>query len=300
MSRDRATFIGAVTLLLWAGLAVLTLHTAPVPPFLLTATSFAIGGSVGLAWAVWTGGVRHLRQVPVAAYVFTTLGLFSNHAFFFAALRWGPAAEVTLVNYTWPLLIVLLSAALPNERLRLRHLLGAGIAFAGLLVLHGFRPLSAHGGVGVLLALGSAVTWAVYSVGSRQLKAVPTEAVAVACLSTALFALGAHLSLEETVWPTTRSGWAALVLIGLGPAGVAFLTWDIGMKHGHIQLLGVAAYAAPLMSALLLVLEGAVPATPAFGLAALLITTGSLVASGIGLEAAFGRRRAGVETSTDG
>ncbi len=42
----------------------------------------------------------------------------------------------------------------------------------------------------------------------------------------------------------------------LGPVGLAFYVWDIGVKQGDIQLLGTSSYAAPLLSTLLLVLVG--------------------------------------------
>ena len=44
--------------------------------------------------------------------------------------------------------------------------------------------------------------------------------------------------------------------LGIGPVGLAFYAWDIGMKQGDVRLLGVAAYAAPVLSTLLLVLAG--------------------------------------------
>lgn len=283
MTRARATAVGLSTLLLWATLATLTIRTAPVPPFLLTAVTFAIGGAVGLGWAAWRGRLAPLAQVPLAAYAFATLGLFGNHAFYFAAFRWGPAADVMLVCYLWPLLIVLGSACLPGERLRARHLAGACLAFGGVATLLSGPAGGGTAWPGVGLGLGCALTWAVYSVGSRALGAVPPEAVAVSCLATAALSVPAHLLVEETAWPATQAGWAALALIGVGPVGVAFLTWDVGCKRGNIQLLGVASYAAPLLSTALLILAGEVRATPALALAAALVTAGSLVAAGAGL-----------------
>jgi drug/metabolite transporter (DMT)-like permease len=47
-----------------------------------------------------------------------------------------------------------------------------------------------------------------------------------------------------------------VLALGIGPVGAAFFTWDIGMKRGDIQLLGVASYAAPLLSTLALVAAG--------------------------------------------
>ena len=133
--------------------------------------------------------------------------------------------------------------------------------------------------LGLTLAFGCAITWAVYSVLSRRIGDVPTESVTVYCLATAILSLVAHVLLERTVWPDSALGWLSVLALGIGPVGAAFFTWDIGMKKGDIQLLGVASSAAPLLSTLALVAAGM--ATPSWTLllAALLITGGAALAA---------------------
>ncbi|HSF65018.1 MAG TPA: EamA family transporter, partial [Paracoccaceae bacterium] len=169
---------------------------------------------------------------------------------------------------------------LPGERLRPLHVLGAVVAFAGAaLIVLGRDAGGAANLPGLVLAFGCALTWAAYSVLSRRLGDVPTESVTVFCLATAALSVLVHLAVEETVWPATGLGWLAMLALGLGPVGAAFFTWDIGMKRGDIQLLGVASYAAPLLSTLALVVAGIAPATPTLALAALLIAGGAALAA---------------------
>ncbi|TAG28548.1 MAG: EamA family transporter, partial [Rhodobacterales bacterium] len=108
---------------------------------------------------------------------------------------------------------------------------------------------------------------------------VPTESVTVFCLATALLSAIAHLALEDTVWPVGALGWGAVLALGIGPVGAAFFTWDIGMKRGDIQLLGVASYAAPLLSTLALVVAGITNPSWAIALAAVLIAGGAALAA---------------------
>ena len=279
MTRQRATAIGFTAILMWALLALLTIGSAPVPPFLLNALCFGIGGVIGLAWTARRGfGV--LTAVSWKVYAFGTLGLFGYHALYFTAFRIAPAAETGLIAYLWPLFIVLLSGLLPGERLTARHILGALIAFAGAaLIVLGRGGEGAASPLGLVLAFGCALTWAGYSVLSRRLGEVPTESVTVFCLATALLSVAAHLMLETTLWPTEASGWLSVLLLGIGPVGAAFFTWDLGMKKGDIQLLGVASYAAPLLSTLALVLAGIAQPTYAIAVAALLITGGAAIAA---------------------
>jgi drug/metabolite transporter (DMT)-like permease len=279
MTRLRATAIGFTAVLMWSLLALFTIGSAPVPPLLLNAICFGIGGLIGLIWTARTGfGV--LRGVSWKVYAFGTVGLFGYHLLYFTAFRLSPTAETGLIAYLWPLFIVLFSGLLPGERLRAQHVIGALIAFAGAAVIVMGRTGDGQAStLGLLLAFACALTWAGYSVLSRRLGAVPTESVTVFCLATALLSVVTHLALEQTVWPEDILGWAAVLALGIGPVGAAFFTWDIGMKRGDIQLLGVASYAAPLLSTLALVLAEIAKPTWTIALAAVLTTAGTALAA---------------------
>lgn len=281
MSRPQATLIGFSAVALWALLALFTVGSAPVPPLQLNAICFAIGGAIGLVWVGASEGFGVLRQISWKVYAFGTVALFGYHLLYFSALRLAPPAEASLIAYLWPLLIVLFSGLLPGERLRPLHILGALIAFAGaaLIVARGGVSASASALPGYGLALLCALTWSSYSLISRRLGSVPTAAVAVYCLATAVLSTGAHLALEETLWPSTALGWGSVLALGIGPVGLAFYTWDIGVKRGDIQLLGTASYAAPLLSTLVLVSFGVAAASVILVLAAAMIAAGALLAA---------------------
>ncbi len=281
MTRSKATAIGFMAILLWSLLALFTVGSAPVPPFMLNALTFALGGTVGLVWTIFGGGFRQLRSVPFRVYAFGTIGLFGYHFLYFSALRLAPAAEAGLICYLWPLLIVVFSGLMPGERLTALHILGALLSFAGtaLLILGKGGALPDGAIAGFALALLAALTWALYSVLSRRIGEVPTASVAVFCLATAALSAITHLGLETTEWPIGQTGWLSVLALGLGPVGLAFYVWDLGVKKGDIQLLGVVSYAAPLLSTLALVVAGIAKPTAHIAVAALLITTGAALAA---------------------
>jgi drug/metabolite transporter (DMT)-like permease len=287
MSRQKATAIGFTAVLMWALLALFTIGSAPVPPLQLNAMCFAIGGGIGLIWTARGTGLAILRSVPWTVYTFGTIGLFGAHFLYFTAFRMAPMAETGLIAYLWPLLIVLMSGMLPGETLRPLHLLGAFLAFAGaaMIVLKGGASLDMTALPGFGVAFIFALTWATYSVLSRRLGTIPTETVTVFCLAAAALSGLAHLVLEQTVWPENAIGWLSIIGLGIGPVGIAFFTWDIGMKRGDIQFLGVASYAAPLLSTLTLIAAGVTTATGTLAFAAVLITAGAALAARAGASA---------------
>ncbi|MCB1489848.1 MAG: EamA family transporter [Bauldia sp.] len=280
-SRRIATLIGFTAVLMWSLLAVLTAASGRVPPFQLTAMAFAVSGLLGLVWIATTGRLRELA-LPARAWLLGVGGLFGFHFFYFTALRGAPPVEASLISYLWPLLIVVFSALLPGERLRWYHLAGALLGLAGtFVVVSGGRELTIDPRflAGYAAALAAALTWSAYSVLSRRFATVGTGAVAGFCLATAALSGVAHLALEETVWPASTGEWLAVLGLGLMPVGAAFYVWDYGVKHGDIQILGASAYAAPLLSTVILILAGYAMPTWSIAVAAALITGGAALAS---------------------
>lgn len=284
MTSRLATAIGFGAVLMWALLALLTVGSAPVPPLQLNAMCFTLATVLGLVWAARTGQMQVIWRVRPSVLAFGSLGLFGYHALYFSALRLAPPALAGLIAYLWPLLIVLMSALLPGERLRAGHILGALLGFAGAALViigstGGMVETAPNAMLGYLLACACALTWAGYSVGARRMGDVPTVAVAAFCAVSACLSWAVHFALETTIWPQDGLTWLSVAGLGAGPVGLAFFLWDIGVKKGDIQMLGTAAYAAPLLSTLALVTAGIAALTPQLGLAAILITSGAALAA---------------------
>jgi len=295
----RATLIGVIAILLWAALALLTAMTqdaggagGAIPPFELLALSFGvacIGGVILLA--LRGGGFRLLLQAP-SAWLTAFIGIFLYHALYFFALSSTPPAEASLIAYLWPLLIVLFAACLPGEHLRWRHLGGAVLGLGGTALLLAKKLIAARNGVavdgsiwGYLAAFGCAFTWSGYSVINRRFGATPSEMIIGVCGAIALAGGACHLLLaqagiETTVVPNLTQ-WLAIIGLGIGPTGLAFLAWDHATKHGRLSLLGSLSYLSPLLSTLLLITAGRAEASWQILLAAILIILGAAVATGI-------------------
>ena len=273
---------GCAAIALWGSLATLSVLAGPIPPFQMVAMTFAIGAAIGVVRAILRGvDPARLIDWPARVWLLGVGGLFGYHALYFAALQLAPPAEANLVNYLWPLLILLLSAPLAGERLGWAHLAGAMLGLAGVVLLALGRGVSFTGAnlLGYLLALGCAFTWSLYSVLSRRFGETPTDAIAAFCGVSAALSLVCHALFERTVWPSSPGAWLALLALGLGPAGSAFYLWDHAVKRGDIRALGALSYATPILSTALLIAIGLAQPTRILFAAAVLVTAGALLAS---------------------
>ena len=283
--------LGAIAL--WSMLAVLGVKLAHVPPFLLTGLALLVGST--LAWP-FVAMRPALWKVPIEAVALGVYGLFGFHLLLFIALRQAPPVQANLLNYLWPLLMVVLAPLLlPTVRLRPAHVVAALAGFAGAaLAIAGGGPAGATaagaasavpdvGGVfwGYMAALGSALIWATYSLGTRRLAdeglQVPTSAIGLFGAVSGLLALACHARFEPAVTLGVRDG-LLIVVTGFGPLGVAFYLWDRALKLGDPRTIGVLSYLTPLASTLLLVLATGRGFSGGLLLAAVLISGAAMVA----------------------
>lgn len=282
MQVKRGNIYGVFTILLYSSLALFSIFTSNIPAFELTSLSFFVASFVGLAFLKKQKiHISKLIKIPVKAWIIGISGLFGYHFFYFLAIKNAPAVEANLINYLWPLLIVIFSSFLPNEKLRWFHILGTifGLLGAFLLVSKGGSfSFEAEYFWGYIFAIIAALIWSSYSVISRTLSHIPTYAVTGFCMATAVLSGICHFIFETTVIPNATELFGILML-GLGPVGGAFYLWDYAVKNADIKLLGSISYFTPLLSTLLLVFLGYAEFTTAVTLACIFIIIGSFVSS---------------------
>ena len=253
----KSDLLALAAIALWGTLATLGVELAHVPPFLLTGLGLLAGSLIALP-------LSRLRlqawKVPLPTLLVGIYGLFGFHWLLFLALRHAPAVEANLINYLWPLgMVVLAPLFLPGVRLHGRHVMAALLGFAGAAIAilgRGGEASSAGSGFqpGYLLALASAFVWASYSLLTRRVPAFPTAAVGSFAVVSGLLSLACHALLEPAT--ALSAGDVTLIaLLGLGPLGGAFFLWDAAIKCGDPRRIGLLAFITPLLSTALLLLS---------------------------------------------
>jgi drug/metabolite transporter (DMT)-like permease len=268
----KADLLALAAIVLWGALAPLGVKLAHIPPFLLTGLGLLVGSLIALPLARF-----RLTQwkVPLPTLLVGIYGLFGFHFLLFMALRSAPAVEANLINYLWPLgMVVLAPLFLKGIALHARHVVAAVIGFAGAAIAILGRGSPGESGMdfhsGYLLALASAFVWASYSLLTRRLPRFPTAAVGSFAATSGLLSLACHVGLEPSVTLSTQD-MLLIAVLGLGPLGGAFFLWDAAIKLGDTRRIGLLAFATPILSTVLLLVTTGQPLQWNVAVAAVLV-----------------------------
>jgi drug/metabolite transporter (DMT)-like permease len=268
--QTKAKLYALAAIALWSLLATLGLALKHVPPFLLTGIALLAGSLLALPFVLKN---PDQWKIPASTLALGVYGLFGFHFLLFIALRYAPPVEANLVNYLWPLLIVLLAPLfLPGLQLRAMHVVAGLMGFTGAAIAILGSGAGTSGGWhwGYLPALASAFIWASYSLMTKRVRHFPTPAIGLFGLVSSLLSLLCHWTLEPQALLSSQD-WLLLLAMGLGPLGAAFFLWDKALKLGDARQIGILSYLTPLASTALLILASGRALNWSIGLAALMI-----------------------------
>jgi len=269
----RSAWLALGAIALWATLAPVGVRLSHLPPFLTAGCALLIGSLVALPWS---GFQWRLAIVPAKTLALGIYGLFGYHFLLFLAFRTAPAVQANLVNYLWPLLIVVLTPLFhKNSRLHLCQVLAAlaGLTGAVLVITNG-QTIATDFNFGYLAALASAFIWATYSLMTQRVAAFHTAAIGYFGFTSGILSLLCHLILETPV-ALSWSDAGLLTWMGLGPLGLAFYLWDAALKNGNAQHIGLLSFLTPLGSTLLLLVDRQEALTSLVACAGVLIVGGA-------------------------
>ncbi len=275
-----ANLLALGAIVVWASLAALGVSLTHVPPFLLTGLALLVGSLIALPLSRFD--FRQWR-VPASTLAIGVYGLFGYHFLLFMAFQNAPPVQANLVNYLWPLGIVVMAPLfLPGVSLTKRHVFAALLGFGGAaLAIVGGKPGAPGAPLwawGYIPALMSAFIWSSYSLLTKRVKPFPTAAIGGFAFVSGILALLCHAWLEPATSLSARD-LTLIAFMGLGPLGGAFFLWDAALKRGDARQIGVLSFLTPLLSTLVLLTVRHEMPSWSVGLAALMIVSAAVLAT---------------------
>lgn len=275
-----ANLLALGAIVVWASLAALGVSLTHVPPFLLTGLALLVGSLIALPLSRFD--FRQWR-VPASTLAIGVYGLFGYHFLLFMAFQNAPPVQANLVNYLWPLGIVVMAPLfLPGVSLTKRHVFAALLGFGGAaLAIVGGKPGAPGAPLwawGYIPALMSAFIWSSYSLLTKRVKPFPTAAIGGFAFVSGILALLCHAWLEPAT-PLSARDLTLIAFMGLGPLGGAFFLWDAALKRGDARQIGVLSFLTPLLSTLVLLTVRHEMPSWSVGLAALMIVSAAVIAT---------------------
>jgi len=257
-SMKSATFVGYGSIILWSLSGILTAAVSGVPTFEVLTIAFGISFLLSsLGWSFW-GSYKNLKR-PLYTWILGVIGIFGSEAFYVAAFKYAPAAHVDLINSLWPILVVICSIFIPNEKFVARYLVASIIGFFGVyFIIFGNQPWVSIGlshSLGYLLALVGACFACLYTLTSHRYCDTTIETTTVYAAACTIFSWILHFKFEQTIAPTSME-WMTMIVMGLLTQGLAYILWNHGVRYGNYRLLSILSYSSPIISILLLIIFG--------------------------------------------
>lgn len=270
-----ATMIGSMSILLWAIWPSLAIYAAPAPTFQILAIGQAVGFlTLAVMRIIRKERLREMMPQSWGLLFFGIIGILGTNVFNFLAITRIPAAQASVINYTWPMMALFIAGALSIQKLNMKHYFAIALGFAGVIfVVNPFASLE-FDALGIGMALLAAVCYASYTLYRQVDHRSPSDAVGVYGLVAAIVCAGIHFGFETT---QTLNGaqWLAIIALGIAPMGLAYAVWDYGVARGDARAMSILAYGTPLIATLLLVFLGLAELTLPLLIGAVLIIGGA-------------------------
>ncbi len=234
-----------------------------IDPVFFTFLRFLMAGFFFAAVLTWKrkigSGVSMLRQNLWIFIFLGLIGIVGEGVLVFWSLKYTTAARSSLFANTSPIFTVLLAIFALNEKCSWRKVLGMTIGFAGAAAAiagRGQSDISISGTsiIGDLLALGSGICWAAYTVWGANVTvkhgSLLSTSASIMFGTIMLFILviaGGNTTKLDFSWKL----WLAIIYLGVFGNGLAYLCWYAALKYLKAGELGAFGYISAALSALM-------------------------------------------------
>lgn len=232
-----------------------------------------------------TGNLSTIKSYSAREWLFYIfLGLLGTYIYYlFLYLGYASAVgmEVLVIQYSWPILIVILSIFILKEQLTAQKIIAISLGFLGVLIVLSKGDIQNINikNIAVITLVGAgAICFALFSVLSKTIKREPLGVITIYFLTACIASFFSMLGFSEFALPS-QSDILPILLNGILVNGFSYVFWLLALKHAEASYLAPFTFITPILSAIYLILFFDVPFISAYGIGLALVILGGLVNS---------------------
>jgi len=178
------------------------------------------------------------------------IGVFLYPLFFFGALKLLPAQEAFIINYLWPILVVVFAVLILKERITLKKTLGIIFSFLGIVIVitnGDFLTLQFSSVFGILLAIAGAIVYGLFSVLGKRHNYDNFISMMFYYFFSLFYALIAVLVFSKIPAISVHQ-FFGLIWLGFFTSGLGVVFWFLALKHGDTAKISSIIFITPFVS----------------------------------------------------
>lgn len=178
------------------------------------------------------------------------IGVFIYYLFLYLALSYLKAQEAFIINYLWPMMIVIFAVPILKEKLTTKKIVAVILSFIGVIIIAtkgNLNLLQFAKPLGVILAIIAAMSYGLFSVLGKKQNYDKTTSMLFYYLFTFIYTLIAVI-LFGFIPQITLIQLAGLLWMGIFTSGGAFLLWFLALKYGDTAKIANIAFLTPFLS----------------------------------------------------
>ena len=179
------------------------------------------------------------------------LGIFLYYVFFYGSLALAPPGQVNVVNYLWPVFIIIFSIPILKEKYNYKTILAIVVSFIGALVAFTKGDIASFGGQyagGYLLAATGALCYGLFSIIGKKLKYDKFSSMLVYYIAALILIIPTSIVVSGFAIPKSLTTIIAILALGGVINPIAFVFWFKALKMGNTHNMANLIYAVPFLA----------------------------------------------------
>ena len=252
----KKNYIFAITtVFMWSTLAaVVKLLLSDIPNLQALAISSYISSGFLLIVNVFTGKIKVMKSLKIKDIGIISglgfIGLFVYSALYYYGLSQLTSQEACIVNYLWPIMLVIFSCIILKEKLTAMKAVAMICSFVGIVVLSMGSGDNSEGNVtlGIFSCIIAAACYGLFSVLNKKFNYDQSISMMIFWLVAAVCSTVLGIVTEDWVSLDGRQ-WLGMLWLGIVVDAIAYLLWAIALNGtGNTAKIANIAYLTPFLS----------------------------------------------------